>query len=117
MYRLDTYCGTALLRTMYTKKHLLYSVCLCSLIFLICFNFRSVVNVVSGKIIFTTRLCRELIGKGRQTDRQTDRQTEGGGREIETNIQTEKDKQTDRQTDRQSSEDGITIALIGSFET
>ena len=77
MYRLDTYCGTALLRTMYTKKHLLYSACLCSLIFLICFNFRSVVNVVSGKIILTTLLCRELIvGNERQTDRQTDR---GGG--------------------------------------
>ena len=81
MYRLDTYCGTALLRTMYTKKHLLYSACLCSLILLICFNFRSVVNVVSGKIIFTTLLCRELIlGKERETDRQTDRQKEGGGR-------------------------------------
>ena len=91
MYRLDTYCGTALLRTVYTKKHLLYSACLCSLILLICFNFRSVVNVVSGKIIFTTLLCRELIGKGRQTDIQT----EGGGREIETDIQTESDKQTD----------------------
>ena len=114
MDRLDTYCGTALLRTMYTKKHLLYSGCLCSLIFLICFNFRSVVKVVSGKIIFTTLLCRELIlGK----ERQTDRQTEGGGREIETDIQTESDKQTDRQTDRRSSEDDITIAVIGSFET
>ena len=91
MYRLDTYCGTALLRTMYTKKHLLYSGCLCSLIFLICFNFRSVVSVVSGKIILTTLLCRELIVGN--------------------------EKQTDRQTDRRSSEDDITIAVIGSFET
>ena len=31
-------------------------------------------------------------------ERETDRQTEGGGREIETDIQTESDKQTDRQT-------------------
>ena len=93
MYRLDTYCGTALLRTMYTKKHLLYSDCLCSLIFLICFNFRSVVNVVSGKIIFTTRLCRELIVGN---ERQTDRQKGGGGAGYrETDIQTERDKQTD----------------------
>ena len=111
MYRLDTYCGTALLRTMYTKKHLLYSACLCSLIFLICFNFRSVVNVVSGKIIFTTLLCREPIRK----DRQTDGQKGGGG--IERKRHTERDKQTDIHTDRQSSEDGITIAVIGSFET
>ena len=113
MYRLDTYCGTALLRTMYTKKHLLYSGCLCSLIFLICFNFRSVVNVVSGKIIFTTRLCRELIvGNERQTDRQ-----KGGGGGVERNRHTDREGQTDRHIDRQSSEDGITTAVIGSFET
>ena len=114
MYRLDTYCGTALLRTMYTKKHLLYSGCLCSLILLICFNFQTVVNVVSGKIIFTTLLCRELIlGKERQTDRQTDRRRGKGDR----NRHTDRERQTDRQTDRRSSEDGITIAVIGCFET
>ena len=96
MYRLDTYCGTALLRTMYTKKHLLYSGCLCSLIFLICFNFRSVVNVVSGKIIFTTLLCRELIvGNERQTDRQ---KGGGGGREKQTYRQRGTNRQTYRQT-------------------
>ena len=98
MYRLGRYCGTALLRTMYTKKHLLYSGCLCSLIFLICFNFRSVVNVVSGKIIFTTRLCRELIvGNERQTDR---RGGGGGGRVRE--KQTYRQRGTNRQTYRQT---------------
>ena len=98
MDRLDTYCGTALLRTMYTKKHLLYSGCLCCLTLLICFNFRSVVNVVSGKIIFTTLLCRELIlGKERQSDRRG-----GGGGGSEREKQTYRQRRTNRQTCRQT---------------
>ena len=58
--------------------------------------------------------------QGTYTERQTDRQTEGGGGGgggIERKRHTERDKQTDIHTDRQSSEDGITIAVIGSFET
>jgi len=50
----------ALLKTLYTKRHLLFSGYLCRLTFLICFNLLSVVNVVSGKINFTALLCMEL---------------------------------------------------------
>ena len=59
MYRLDRQCDAALLKTLYTKRHLC-SGYLCRLIFLICFNLLSVVNVVSGKINFITFLCMEL---------------------------------------------------------
>ena len=60
MYRLDTYTGASLLRTLYMNKPLLYSSCFCRLIILISFNFWSVVRVVSRKINFTALLCREF---------------------------------------------------------
>ena len=53
---------------LYTKRHLLYSDYLCRLIFLICFNLLSVVNVVSGKINFITLLCRELRERERERE-------------------------------------------------
>ena len=59
MYMLDIYSGTLLLRVLYTNRHLYFS-CLCRLIMLILFNFRSVVRIASGKINFTGLLCREV---------------------------------------------------------
>ena len=45
MYRLDTYSGASLLRTLYMNKPVLYSSCLCRLIIRISFNFWSVVEL------------------------------------------------------------------------